>query len=224
VLRKRASSSRASLARRKFRFALAESFVSSVAMSLLVQLGETDPARVILRSASFERIRHALDLVGVRFERWTATHPLSEGSMPEEVLRAYASDIERLKRERGYRSADVVRLKRDPADPAWSEKAHAARGKFLEEHTHAEDEVRFFVEGTGLFCLRLAGDVYLVRCESGDLLSVPAGTRHWFDMGSEPAFSAIRLFGSEAGWVAEFTGDDIARRFPTHDLVVQTWV
>ena len=177
-----------------------------------------------MRTDSFERIRDALAPLGDRFERWTSAHPLYDARTPEQILSEYAPDIERQKRERGYKSADVVRLKRDPSDPAWPEKARAARGKFLEEHTHAEDEVRFFVEGSGLFCLRLAGHVYLVRCERGDLLSVPAGTRHWFDMGSEPEFCAIRLFGTEAGWVAAFTGDDIARRFPSYDTVLGTWV
>jgi 1,2-dihydroxy-3-keto-5-methylthiopentene dioxygenase len=93
----------------------------------------------------------------------------------------------------------------------------AMRGKFLSEHTHAEDEVRFFVEGSGLFCLHLAERVVLVTCERGDLLSVPAGTRHWFDMGPRPSFSAIRLFINPSGWVAKFTGSDIAERFPKHD-------
>ena len=96
--------------------------------------------------------------------------PLSENSTPEQILQAYAADIERLKLTRGYRSADVVRLKRDPDDIGWEQKATAARQKFLEEHTHAEDEVRFFVEGSGLFYLRRAGRVTLVLCERGDLL------------------------------------------------------
>jgi 1,2-dihydroxy-3-keto-5-methylthiopentene dioxygenase len=65
--------------------------------------------------------------------------------------------------------------------------------------------------------------VLLLRCERGDLLSVPAGTRHWFDMGTVPHFCAIRMFGSEAGWVAAFTGDPIAQRFPSFDAVNERW-
>jgi 1,2-dihydroxy-3-keto-5-methylthiopentene dioxygenase len=99
--------------------------------------------------------------------------------------------------------------------PDHPEKA-AMRTKFLSEHTHSEDEVRFFVEGSGLFSLHIGGSVYLVTCERGDLLSVPAGTRHWFDMGDSPRFAAIRLFLDPSGWVAKYTGDAIADRFPKH--------
>jgi 1,2-dihydroxy-3-keto-5-methylthiopentene dioxygenase len=45
---------------------------------------------------------------------------------------------------------------------------------------------------------------------------VPAGTRHWFDMGPAPRFTAIRLFTTPAGWVANFTGTPIARNFPSY--------
>ena len=93
----------------------------------------------------------------------------------------------------------------------------ALRQKFLSEHTHGEDEVRFFVEGAGLFCLHLDERVYAVLCTKGDLISVPAGTRHWFDMGDRPRFTAIRLFNNPDGWIARFTGDTLAERFPRLD-------
>jgi len=188
-------------------------------MTLLVELSEADAERQLNRTAEPGAIAALLGRAGVRYERWTAGHALPDAATSADILSAYATDIDRLKRERGYKSADVVRLKRDPADPDWNAKARAARSRFISEHTHAEDEVRFFVEGSGVFYLRLAGSVFLVKCERGDLLSVPAGIRHWFDMGSEPEFCAIRVFGSEAGWVAAFTGDDIAKRFPDFDAV-----
>ena len=93
----------------------------------------------------------------------------------------------------------------------------ALRQKFLAEHTHSEDEVRFFVEGRGLFCLHLGEEVLQVLCEAGDWIAVPAGTRHWFDMGPEPHFCALRFFDNPAGWVAEFTGDQIADHYPRLD-------
>jgi len=52
-----------------------------------------------------------------------------------------------------------------------------------------------------------------VLCTKGDLISVPANTPHWFDMGPNPNFTAIRLFNNPEGWVANFTGSDIAQRF-----------
>jgi 1,2-dihydroxy-3-keto-5-methylthiopentene dioxygenase len=195
-------------------------------MSLVLQFGDSNPARAIARANGVHEIADLLAPLGVRFERWSAGVALADDSAQPEILAAYAADIERLRRENGYRSADVVRLKRDSAtsDEAWAEKARAARSKFLEEHTHAEDEVRFFVEGSGMFCLHIDGKVTQIVCERGDLLSVPAGTRHWFDMGEEPAFCAIRLFGNESGWAAAFTGDKLASRFPSYDQVRRTYL
>jgi 1,2-dihydroxy-3-keto-5-methylthiopentene dioxygenase len=62
--------------------------------------------------------------------------------------------------------------------------------------------------------------VYELLCTKGDLIGVPDGTRHWFDMGPAPHFVAIRLFTNPAGWVAEMTGSDIARRFSRLDAFV----
>ncbi|OBS10231.1 1,2-dihydroxy-3-keto-5-methylthiopentene dioxygenase [Acidihalobacter prosperus] len=163
------------------------------------------PPRVL---TEFDDIADVLGGVGVRFERWAADAPLSRGAGQEETLAAYRNDVERLMTESGYRSADVISL--TPDHP----QRDALRAKFLDEHTHGEDEIRFFVEGRGLFYLHIDGRVYGVLCEKDDLISVPAGTPHWFDMGPRPHFIAIRLFGNPDGWVARFTGDPIAERFP----------
>jgi 1,2-dihydroxy-3-keto-5-methylthiopentene dioxygenase len=145
---------------------------------------------------------------GIRFERWAASAPLMPGDPPERVVECYRGDIDRLMKEEGYQSFDVISLNADHPDKA------ALRQKFLNEHAHSEDEVRFFVAGSGLFTLHLGDEVCEVLCTQGDLIGVPDGTRHWFDMGPNPYFVAIRLFTNPAGWVAEFTGDDIAQRFP----------
>jgi 1,2-dihydroxy-3-keto-5-methylthiopentene dioxygenase len=193
-------------------------------MTLLLQFSDASPREPVARTDVFPELVERLAKIGVRFERWEASVPLPDDATPDAILSAYAADIDRLKRERGYKTADVVRLKRsanDTSDTDWAAKAKAARAKFLEEHTHSEDEVRFFVEGSGMFCLHIDGQVYQLVCERGDLLSVPAGTLHWFDMGTDPAFCAIRVFGSEAGWAAEFTGDKLASGFPSFDEVTQ---
>jgi 1,2-dihydroxy-3-keto-5-methylthiopentene dioxygenase len=153
-------------------------------------------------------IAHELDKVGVRFEEWEASKPVVPGASQDEVIAAYKSDIDRLMRDEGYQAVDVISLKPDNPDRA------AFRQKFLNEHTHSEDEVRFFVAGAGQFTLHIGEKVYEVLCEKGDLIGVPDGTRHWFDMSESPYFIAIRLFTNPAGWVAEFTGSDIAERFP----------
>lgn len=155
-----------------------------------------------------------LAALGVRFERWQATAPLSAEAGEEEVLQAYRTDVDRLTAEYVFQSVDVVSLR--PDNPKKSE----FRQKFLAEHTHSDFEVRFFVEGSGLFYLHVEDKVYLVLCEQGDLISVPANTTHWFDMGENPDFKCIRLFVIPDGWVGEFTQSDIAGRFPSYDQFV----
>lgn len=147
----------------------------------------------------------------VRYERWEASKPLPPGAGQDAVLEAYARDVDRLRKIGGYQSVDVVRMHPEHPD------REAMRGKFLAEHEHADDEVRFFVEGAGAFYLRNDTTVLKVVCEQGDLLSVPKQTRHWFDMGPRPFFAAIRLFTTPDGWVATFTGDKIAETIPGYD-------
>jgi 1,2-dihydroxy-3-keto-5-methylthiopentene dioxygenase len=155
-------------------------------------------------------IGEALGERGVRFERWP-TRPLPDGAAADDVLTAYGSEIERIKRAGGYQAVDVISLQPDHPE------REALRQKFLNEHTHSEDEVRFFVAGSGLFTLHLADRIYEVLCEQGDLIAVPSGTPHWFDMGPRPSFTAIRIFTNPAGWVANFTGADLASRFPRYE-------
>lgn len=186
-------------------------------MTRLIVHPEDDPGTVSLDTTQVEEITNRLAEVGVHFEQWTASAELPAGASSEDVLAAYADDVERLRAD-GFTTVDVARLVPDD-DPSWSDKAAAARGKFLAEHTHDDDEVRYFVEGSGAFYLRLGGDILIVRCEAGDLLSVPAGTRHWFDMGTRPNFAAIRFFRDPEGWVGHFTGDEIATRFEDYDAL-----
>ncbi|MGH8191965.1 MAG: 1,2-dihydroxy-3-keto-5-methylthiopentene dioxygenase [Rhodanobacteraceae bacterium] len=177
-------------------------------MSRLRVYDQRDPARPLATHIDHAAIAHALGEVGVRFEQWETNQPVAPGATQDEVIGAYAGDIARLKREKGYQAVDVISL------TAEHPQKEALRRKFLSEHTHAEDEVRFFVAGEGQFTLHIGGRIYDVLCEKGDLIDVPDGTRHWFDMGPNPNFIAIRLFTNPEGWVASFTGDDIAGRFP----------
>jgi 1,2-dihydroxy-3-keto-5-methylthiopentene dioxygenase len=156
----------------------------------------------------YTSIARELGNVGVRFEQWEANQPVAPGASQDQVIAAYRGDIDRLMAAEGYQSVDVISLTPDHPDRA------ALRQKFLNEHTHSEDEVRFFVAGAGQFTLHIQNKVYDVLCEQGDLIGVPDGTRHWFDMSEAPYFVAIRLFTNKEGWVANFTGSDIAEQFP----------
>ncbi|MBF2058555.1 MAG: cupin domain-containing protein [Cyanobacterium sp. T60_A2020_053] len=153
------------------------------------------------------KIIYHLQQVGVKFEQWETKDEIQLGATQEETLSAHHTDIQRLMTEEGYQTVDVVTI--TSAHP----QKEMLRQKFLAEHIHKEDEVRFFVAGEGLFSLHLDQKVFEVLCRRGDLISVPANTPHWFDMGNNPNFIAIRLFNNPEGWVAHFTGSDIADHF-----------
>ena len=180
-------------------------------MSRLRIFSDHTPDTPALVTREHDEIVRELGEIGVGFEQWIATQPVQPGDAPELILEAYRSDIDRLTRERGFKTVDVVSIAPDHPDRA------QMRTKFLDEHFHKEDEVRFFVAGSGLFTLHVGERVYEVLCEAGDLISVPDSTTHWFDMGDEPNFIAIRFFTEADGWVGHFTGTDIAQRFPRYE-------
>jgi 1,2-dihydroxy-3-keto-5-methylthiopentene dioxygenase len=182
-------------------------------MSLLA-IYTDDSASAQLVSQDAAVIARELAARGIGFERWPAQAALADDADTEAILAAYASEITRVQADGGYGTVDAIRLGPDHPDRL------ALRQKFLAEHTHAEDEVRFFVEGRGLFCLHLGQEVLQLICERNDWIRVPAGTRHWFDMGPEPSFCALRFFDNTEGWVARFTGDAIAERYPMLDVLL----
>ncbi len=177
-------------------------------MSRLTIYPDDNPQKIELDTSSEKEIIAALKKIGVHFERWSAAKEFANDASDDVVLDAYAADIARIKKQGGYQTVDILRCNAATPDKP------TIRAKFLNEHTHDEDEVRFFVEGAGIFYLREQGKVYMTLCERGDLISVPAGITHWFDMGPEPDIAAIRFFDNKEGWVPHFTGSDIAQKFP----------
>lgn len=185
-------------------------------MSLLITYSDTvegQPGVV----KDYAVIATRLQEIGVQFEQWQANKPLTANADQAAVMDAYQESIDKLNDQYGFQSVDVVSITPDNPDKA------IFRKKFLAEHTHADFEVRFFVEGSGLFYLHVGNKVYMVLCEKGDLISVPANTTHWFDMGENPNFKCIRLFTTAEGWLGEFTGSDIATRLPDFDQVVMQY-
>jgi 1,2-dihydroxy-3-keto-5-methylthiopentene dioxygenase len=157
------------------------------------------------------KISKILEGIGVQFEKWDTPAKLDHASGQSEILAAYESQVARLKTRHNFQSADVVSL--NPDNP----EREILRKKFLNEHTHTDFEIRFFVDGSGLFYLHLHKMVYGILCVKGDLISVPANTPHWFDMGSKPEFKCIRLFSDPSGWVGHLTESNISTKFPDFD-------
>ena len=175
-------------------------------MTTLAIYPEHQPEQ-ITRSEDASFIAEQLQGLGVVFERWDAAFLFDASADQDTILKAYAPQVNQLKSHYGFQSADVIHVQAD--HPQKTE----LRAKFLNEHVHSDFEVRFFVEGRGLFYLHPNDKVYALLCEQGDLISVPAGMKHWFDLGAEPHLKCIRLFTTPEGWVANFTGDPIAEHF-----------
>jgi len=188
-------------------------------MTQLTVWRDGDADTVDLRTEDPSRIAAELKELGVRFERWELPAVLSPGAGQEEVLAAFRAQIDAIVAEEGFTFVDVATLHPgdNGDDPEWRQPAAAARAKFRSEHTHDDDEVRFFVAGAGVFYLHVAAKVHAIYCEAGDLLGVPRNTTHWFDTGEVPDFTAIRFFHNDNGWVGTFTGSDLADRFAGAD-------
>lgn len=146
---------------------------------------------------------------GIFFDQWHCHVEFEETTTQEDILKAYSTDLEPFMKNGGYLTADVISLN------ALTENYQAIRNKFLSEHTHTEDEIRFFVDGKGLFWFNLENEpVFNLLCERGDLISVPAGTKHWFDAGElNPFVKAIRIFIDTSGWVPHYTESRMEQKF-----------
>jgi 1,2-dihydroxy-3-keto-5-methylthiopentene dioxygenase len=144
----------------------------------------------------------------IDYERWVPDQPIAAGSTAEEVLTACASQVDALKARGGYLTADVIDVHHDTPN------LDAMLARFSREHWHDEDEVRFIVEGRGLFHIHPPdGPVFAIEVEAGDLIRVPRGTQHWFDLCGERRIRAIRLFQDPSGWTPNYTESGIDRGF-----------
>lgn len=159
-----------------------------------------------------ERIENPLEAAkylesqGVVYERWDISR--LQGFLKEEyaltdeqkneILNLFKPEIDDLSAKRGYKSADIVVLSDKTPN------LNQLLEMFAKEHHHREDEVRFIVDGHGIFAIKGPKDgVYFdVELEAGDLISVPAGTRHWFELMDDRKVKAIRIFSTTEGWAA----------------------
>ena len=156
----------------------------------------------------FVEIRDFLKTHGILHDRWPLVPSANGAACQQDVLEAYADSLTPFMEVGGYATADVISL--GPETKGLAE----LRTKFLAEHTHTEDEVRFFIEGKGMFWFNpVDGPVFALLCHAGDLISVPAGVRHWFDLGVHPKLKAIRVFTDPSGWVAHYTGSAVEERY-----------
>jgi len=155
-------------------------------------------------------IKQYLSDRGIWFDQWTAGEKFNPDATQDEIISAYAYVLKPFMEANGYKTSDVINIHKD------SENLLAIRTKFLAEHTHSEDEVRFFVDGQGYFWFHLEDQdepIFNVCCQAGDLISVPAGTKHWFDLGPEPFVKAIRVFIDQSGWIPDYTNSGLDQKY-----------
>lgn len=155
-----------------------------------------------------EEIRKFLAGIGIAYERWETRDPHLAEASEEQVLAACGEQIDRLRAEGGYVTADVIDV--SPDTPGLD----AMLAKFNIEHWHDEDEVRYIIAGRGLFHIHPQhGPVVAIEVEAGDLIRVPCGTRHWFDLCGEKRIRAIRLFQDAGGWTPHYTNSAVDRNY-----------
>ncbi len=155
-----------------------------------------------------DAIQRRLATAGVGFESWPCLPELSAKS-DQALLEGYGEQLAALKAAHGLKHADVVSLTADHPQ------RESLRQQFLAEHWHDDFEIRFFVEGEGLFYIHAQKEVFGLLCQRGDMISIPARMLHWFDMGERPYFRCLRLFSEPAGWQAHNSGSDIAMHYPS---------
>jgi 1,2-dihydroxy-3-keto-5-methylthiopentene dioxygenase len=155
-----------------------------------------------------EDVRQYLAGVGIEYERWELSPEIDKDSSSEAVLAAYAEQVERVKCAGGYAKVDVVNF--NSSTPG----IDAMLSKFSAEHWHDEDEVRFTAYGRGLYHVHPPNAaVASLEVEPGDMIRLPRGTLHWFDLCGEREIKAIRFFEDTAGWTPYYTQSAMEQQF-----------
>ncbi len=111
----------------------------------------------------------------------------------------YQPVLDAIKQQHGYVEQDIIELR--PETPNLGD----VLKKFDDEHLHEEDEVRFLLEGEAIFDIRSTSDRWMrVQVERGDLIVVPKGRHHRFELTDKKTIRCVRLFKDKSGWVPHY--------------------
>lgn len=156
----------------------------------------------------FAQIKSILNGHNILMEKWEASTKLADDADQETILAAYAHELKPFMEKYGFQTADVINV------TPKTENLQAIREKFMKEHRHSDDEIRFFVDGEGIFWFHLDNDeVLAVTCNAGDFMSVPKNFRHWFDLHPNYFVKAIRIFSNMEGWVPQYTNSNVDQKY-----------
>lgn len=157
-------------------------------------------------------IKEILSSYGVIYDRWgidrlpediRKKYEIDEENS-KAIINAYEKELKELKEKMGYITEDIVVLSDKTPN------LDALLEKFKREHHHIDDEVRFVVDGSGIFPIKIDGEIVDVHVEAGELIVVPAGARHWFELDENRKIKCIRVFKTPAGWEAIYNENEKA--------------
>jgi 1,2-dihydroxy-3-keto-5-methylthiopentene dioxygenase len=153
-------------------------------------------------------VRNYLARFGIAYEKWELVPEIDQNSAEDDILAAYSSQVERVAKDGGYTKIDVVNVN------ASTPNLDAMLAKFSAEHWHDEDEVRFTVYGRGIYHVHpLDSPVVSLEVEPGDMIRVPRGTLHWFDLCGDREIKAIRFFQDPTGWTPYYTQSTLEKQY-----------
>ena len=159
-------------------------------------------------TTNIDEIQQTLAPLQVRLSQWPVQNqvgPLLQKSQltdteKEMVLAAHDLYFERLKEESGYQSRDLIVLHPDVPN------LDMLLEKFSRIHTHDDDEVRYIVDGSGIFGFVLPNEEQiLLTVEAGEFINVPKDTEHWFVLTEQKSIKALRYFTTTDGWAPNYT-------------------
>jgi 1,2-dihydroxy-3-keto-5-methylthiopentene dioxygenase len=125
----------------------------------------------------------------------------------EQVLVSLDHYFESLKTNLDYTSRDLIVLHPDVPN------LDALLSKFNNVHSHADDEVRYIIDGEGIFgFVRPDGSQVELTVQASEYINVPAGTEHWFYLTKSSRVKAVRYFTGTSGWTPQYTNTAIKFR------------
>lgn len=175
-------------------------------------------ARLTLQDGSvltdIAQIGRELAPLGIQLHHWELssdphiraliTKPILNDEEKETILKAHDHYFNKLVKDAGYQTRDLIAIHSDIPN------LDQMLAKFDKCHTHAEDEVRYIIDGDGVFgFVRPDGSQVELLVEPPEYINVPVGTEHWFHLTATRRIKAIRYFTSTAGWTPEYTGTPI---------------
>lgn len=151
---------------------------------------------------------------GIILSKWPVLNTLPNALLEKaQVLRLYNDLVNEIKQQHNFLYADVACLHSSCA------LSLSMRGQYLSEHTHCEDEARFFIDGKVLVYVHCNERIHIIECGKGDFLLIPRAVKHWMDIGPSPNFTSIRWYNSKQGLSNSFTGSYVAESTPRWETI-----